>query len=143
VGTDGPEGAEGDSAQENQELVGRHYAAFASGDIDGVLAGLDPDVCIEVHDEHGKTVGEPMRGLDQARAFFEEIGESVTNTTVEIESLRVDEDRVLARLELGGTIRKTSITGTIPAVHLFTIHEGLITIIRTHRPDWRNFQPDD
>ena len=106
------------------------------------MAGLDPDVCIEVHDEHGKVTGEPMRGREAARTFFEEIREAVTGTTVEIESLRADGDRVLARVTLGGTVRKTGATGAIPAVHLFAVHDALITVIRTHRPDWRNFEAD-
>jgi uncharacterized protein len=143
VGTDGPERAEGDSAQENQRLVSRHYAAFAEGDIDGIMRGLDDAVCIEVRDEHGKFVDEPLHGADAARSFFEEIEAAVTGTTVEVESLRADNDRVLARVKIGGTIRQSGAAGTIPAIHLFTIHEGRITEIRTHRPDWRNFTPDD
>lgn len=141
MGTDGPEGAEGDSAQENQKLVGRHYAKFAKGDVDGILKALDDSVCIEVHDEHGKAVDEPIRGLEAARSFFEDIVESVTDATVEIESLRADGDRVLARVKLGGTLRDSGVAGAIAAVHLFTIHEGRITVIRTHRPDWRNPTP--
>ena len=141
MGTDGPDGAEGDSAQANQRLVGRHYAAFAKGDVDGILHGLDDAVCIEVHDEHGKAVDDPIRGLKAARSFFEDIAESVTDPTVEIESLRADGDRVLARVKLGGTLRDSGVAGAIAAVHLFTIHEGRITVIRTHRPHWRTPEP--
>jgi ketosteroid isomerase-like protein len=127
---------------DNLKTVRMHYTAFASGDIDGILSCLDENVCIEVHDEHGAEAEEPMRGRDAARSFFEGLHEALTNTTVEVESLRADGDRVLARVTLGGTLRATGITGAIPAVHLFTVHDGLITEIRTHRPNWRDFDAD-
>jgi len=135
---DGPETAEGDPAQENLKLVRLHYAAFARGDLDGVAAGLDENVSINVHDEHGKAAERPISGRAGARSFFEGINAAITNSTVEIERLRADGNRVLAQVTLGGTLRETGVTGAIPAVHLFTIHDGLITEIRTHRPDWRN-----
>ena len=134
----------GDPAPSNQKLVRLHYAAFASHDIDGIVAGLDPDIVIVVHDEHGTDTGELIVGLDAARAFFEGIAEAVTNTTVDINVLRGDGNRVLAQIAIGGTIRDTGRSGTIPAVHLFTLHDGLITEIRTHRPDWRHYgEPDE
>jgi ketosteroid isomerase-like protein len=140
VGTDGAVTAEGDSAPKNLKLVRTHYAAFASGDLDGLVDGLDPDVAINVHDEHGKAAERPIRGRADARSFFEGINAAITDSTVEIERLRGDGNRVLAQVTLGGTMRDTGITGSIPAVHLFTIHDGLITEIRTHRPDWRNYR---
>lgn len=129
-------------AHENLKLVRLHYAAYACGDVDGLIESLDPQVCLEVHDEHGRTMREPLRGLDAARGFFEDIKRALTNTTVEIESLRADGDRVLARVKLGGTVRESGVSGVIPAVHLFTIHDGLIAEIRTHRPDWRQHSAD-
>ncbi|MDX6586688.1 MAG: SnoaL-like domain [Solirubrobacterales bacterium] len=131
--------AEGDPAEQNLKLVRLHYASFAGGDLDGLVDGLDPEVAINVHDEHGKAAEQPIRGRAGARSFFEGINAAITNSTVEVERLRADGNRVLAQITLGGTLRETGITGSIPAVHLFTIHEGLITEIRTHRPDWRNY----
>lgn len=140
MGSDASEKAEGDLAERNLKLVRRHYAAFASGHLDGVVDGLDEDVAINVHDEHGKAAERPIRGRAGARTFFEGINAAITNLDVEIERLRADGNRVLAQVTLGGTMRDTEITGAIPAVHLFTIHDGLITEIRTHRPDWRNYR---
>jgi ketosteroid isomerase-like protein len=128
-----------DSAEQNLKLVRLHYAAFASGDLDGLVEGLDPEVAINVHDEHGKAAERPIRGRTGARSFFEGIDAAITHSTVEIERLRADGNRVLAQITLGGTMRETGTTGSIPAVHLFTLHEGLITEIRTHRPDWHNY----
>ena len=126
-----------DETQANLELIRRHYDSYRQGDIEGIVGGLDDDVCIEVHDERGKSAGEPLRGIEEARTFFDEIREAVTDPTVEVQSLRADGDRVLARVSLGGTLRRTGEAGAIPAVHLFTIHDGLISVIRTHRPNWR------
>ena len=137
MGTDGPEIAADDPTQENLRLVRLHYAAFARRDLDGLIDGLDPRVTITVHDEHGKPADEPVRGRDGARSFFEGIYSAITRSSVEIENLRADGNRVLAQITLGGTLRETGLTGAISAVHLFVIHDGLITAIRTHRPNWR------
>lgn len=123
---------------ENLKLVHLHYAAFGSGDVDGILARLDPGVELIVHDEHGMPE-ERIRGREEAQAFFEGIKAAVANQTVEIQEIRADGARVLATVSIGGTMRSTGMTGAIPAVHLFACHEGLITSIRTHRPDWKRY----
>ena len=71
-----PKGPRGTRHRKTRGWLRRHYAAFAKGDVDGILEGLDDSVCIEVHDEHGKVVDEPIHGLEAARSFFEDIGES-------------------------------------------------------------------
>jgi ketosteroid isomerase-like protein len=124
-------------AADNLELVRAHYDAFARGDFDTLLQGLDPEVVITIHDEHGKPEGEPIRGREGAQAFFSGIGAAVSDRTVEIEHLRANEDKVLAHVLLGGTLRKTGEPGEIRAVHLHTLYEGSICEIRTYRPDWR------
>ena len=129
-----------DPAPENLRAVRAHYAAYAAGAVEELVAGCDPGVAITVHDEHGKPVGETIRGRDGARAFFEGIYAAIAETSVEIDSLRADRDRVLAHVTLGGRTREDDISGTIPAVHLFRLADGLICEIRTHRPDWRAYR---
>jgi len=128
---------EGREVESSLKLVRQHYTAFSCGDIDGLVAGLDPGVAITVHDEHGVLYGEPIRGREAARTFFEGISAAVTHSSVEVSSLRADGNRVLAKVTIGGTLRASGRTGAIPAIHLFKIYDGLITEIRTHRPDWR------
>lgn len=130
-----------DSEARNLKLVRQHYTAFSSGDIDGIVAGLSRSVAIVVHDEHGLPE-ERIRGRNEARRFFEGIRADVTNSVVDLQEVRADGDRVLATIEIGGTLRKSGMTGAIPAVHLFTFHEGLITRIHTHRPNWRQYADD-
>lgn len=124
-------------ARDNLELVRVHYDAFARGDLDALLRGLDPEVEITLHDEHGKAEGEPIRGKDGAQEFFSGLGAEVADRTVEIEHLRADEDRVLARVQLSGTLRSSGASGAIQAVHLFRLFEGAICEIQTYRPNWR------
>ncbi len=124
-------------ARDNLELVRVHYDAFARGDFDALLRGLDPKIAITIHDEHGRPEGETIRGREGAREFFDGLDSTVAGRTVEIEHLRADEDKVLARVRLGGVLRSTGESGEIQAVHLFTLIEGLICEIRTYRPDWR------
>ena len=128
-----------DPSQANIELIRLHYAAFGNGDIEGVLGTLDPNVTIRVHDEHGRHTEDPTRGRDGARAFFQGIEAAIANPMVEVDELTADGNRVLARVHLAGTMRDTGVTGAIPAVHLFTIEDGLICEIRTHRPEWRDY----
>jgi len=139
---DGIKSRADDAAQENLRAVRVHYATFASGDIERLLEGLDRDVSIQVHDEHGVKLGEPIVGRDDARSFFEGIMAAVDDSTVEVKDLRADGDRILAHVRLGGRVKKTGASGSIAAVHLFTVADGVITGIRTHRPDWRNFEAD-
>lgn len=138
---DRPENAVDESFQENLKAVRNHYAAFASGNIDALLEGLDHGVTIRIHDEHGVRIGTPRVGRSAARTFFESIQAAVDDPTVEIRDLRVDGGRVLAKITLGGTLKGSRRTGEIQAVHLFAIDEGLITEIRTHRPNWNEYTP--
>jgi len=131
-----------DVTQDNLRAIRLHYAAFARGDVDELLAGLDPEVLIRVHDEHGVRTGEAIHGRESARAFFEGIAAAVTDSAVEIEDLRANGDRVLARVHIGGTLKESGRSGAIPAVHLFLVCDGLIAEILTHRPDWRRYEPE-
>jgi ketosteroid isomerase-like protein len=140
--TDMSGAGEEDPGPANLKLVRLHYAAFANGDIEDVLGTLDPNVTIRVHDEHGRHTQDPMRGREEARAFFHGIESAVVNPMVQVDELTSDANRVLARVHLTGTLRDTGLTGAIPAVHLFTIEDGLICEIRTHRPEWRDIDPD-
>lgn len=139
---DGLEDAGADSARENLRAVRTHYESFARGDIDAVLEGLDYGVTIRIHDEHGVRLGSPRVGRSAARSFFESIHGSVEDASVEIRDLRADGGRVLAKVTLGGTLKGSGRAGEIQAVHLFMVADGLITEIRTHRPNWNEHEPD-
>jgi ketosteroid isomerase-like protein len=124
-------------------LIRNHYAAYARGDTNALLEGLDPAVVIRVANDHGVAEGDPVRGRDGAEQFFKELSSLIVDRSVTVESLRQDRNRVLAKVRLGGTLKATGESGEIFAVHLFSVHDGLISEIRTHRPDWRRYAEGD
>jgi ketosteroid isomerase-like protein len=117
-------------------LVRRHYAAYAARDADALLATLDPDVDIRVHDERAGGA-ELFHAHEGADSFFHGIWSLITDIAVEILSLDASPGRVEASVRLSGTVRATGEAGSVPAVHFFTLADDLITRIETYRPDWR------
>jgi ketosteroid isomerase-like protein len=126
-----------DSTALDIELVRRHYAAFNHDDVDAIVATLDPDVRILGTDERGAGTLELYSGIEQARGFFAEIKEEIADNEAIVLSLDARPGRVEASVRLSGTIRATERSGSLPAVHIFTISDGLIAQIETYRPDWR------
>lgn len=118
-------------------LVRRHYDAFNRDDVPGIVATLDKDVEIIGSDERAGGARERFRGHAQATTFFREIKQLVADNDVFVLSLDAQPGRVEASLRLRGTLRATERSGSLPAVHFFTIADGLITRIETYRPDWR------
>jgi ketosteroid isomerase-like protein len=118
-------------------LVRRHYDAYNRGDIPGMLATLHPDVEIRESDERGSGQVELYRGQVGAAEFFNEIRALVTDNEARVLSLEAHPGRIDASVRLRGTLRATGRSGSIPAVHFFTLREGLIARIETFRPNWR------
>jgi ketosteroid isomerase-like protein len=119
-------------------LVRRHYDAFNRDDVAGIVATLDPDVEILGSDERAGGTPERFRGHEQATTFFQGIKELVADNDVFVLSLDARPGRVEASVRLRGTLRASERTGSLPAIHFFTIRGGLITRIETYRPDWRS-----
>lgn len=122
---------------ENISAVRRHYEAFNDGDVDRIAATLHPEIEIFGGDERAAGARERYRGIAEAREFFGEIKELVADNWVETLMLEATPQRVVASIRLHGTLRGTENPGALPAVHFFTIREGLIARIETYRPDWR------
>lgn len=119
-------------------LVRRHYDAFNRDDVAGIVATLDKDVEIVGNDERAGGAPERFRGHAQATTFFREIKELVADNDVHVLSLDARPGRVEASVRLRGTLRATDRSGSLPAIHFFTITNGLIARIETYRPDWRS-----
>jgi ketosteroid isomerase-like protein len=126
-----------DSTARDVALVRRHYDAFNRADVDAIAATLDPGIKILGTDERGAGTLELYSGIDQARAFFAEIKEEVADNHATVLSLDARPGRVEASVRLSGTIRATERSGSLPAIHIFAISDGLIAQIETYRPDWR------
>ncbi len=121
----------------NIAAVRRHYDAFNDGDLDGIAATLHDEIEVFGGDERAAGARERFRGIDEARGFFAEIKELVADNWVETLLLEATPERVVASIRLHGTLRATGERGPVPAVHFFTIRDGLIARIETYRPDWR------
>jgi ketosteroid isomerase-like protein len=120
------------------DAVRRHYEAFNRDDVDAIVATLRPDVEIVGGDERAGGAGERSHGRDEAKRFFTEIKELVADNQAEVLTLEARPGRVEASVRLRGTLRGSGESGVVPAVHFFTVTDGLIARIETYRPDWRS-----
>lgn len=121
--------------------VRRHYAAFNGSDVDEILATLHPDVEVFGGDERAGGASERYRGREEARAFFTEIKELVADNVVEVLTLEAVPERVVASVRLHGTLRSSTLSGSLPAVHFLSVRDGLVARIETYRPNWRRPGP--
>ena len=126
----------GGEDKQNVDLVRRHYEAFNRNDLDGIAATLHPEVELFSGDELGGA-GERYGGRDDVMKFFAEIKQLVADNTIEVLSMEAKADRVESSVRLRGMLRSSELTGSLPALHFFTIRDGLIARIETYRPDWR------
>jgi len=118
-------------------LVRRHYDAFNRDDVAGIVATLDPEIEIVGSDERAAGSRERFRGHSQATTFFQGIKELVADNEVRVLSLDARPGRVEASVRLRGTLKASDRSGSLPAIHFFTIANGVIARIETYRPDWR------
>ena len=118
-------------------LVRRHYAAFGDGNLVAMTATLHPEVQIFVNDERAGGQREEHRGREEALALFDEIWTLVDDHGVDLLSAKATPGRVQASIRLHGVVRATGRMGPLPAIHFFTVSDGLISRIETYRPDWR------
>ncbi len=127
----------GPTTRDAVEVVRRHYEAFNTNDLDGIVATLDPGIEIAGGDERAAGAAERRLGLDEARDFFAGIKELVADNVVEVLTLEASQSLVVASVRLHGTLRETGRSGSVPAVHFLTVRDGLIARIETYRPNWR------
>ena len=81
-------------SQENLEAAARLYALYERGDIDGMLAGMDPDLEFDVSDrlpDEGV-----LRGREAYRSFLERSFDVWAEFRVEVEELLDAGDAVVA-----------------------------------------------
>src|SRR4051812_35169990 len=111
------------STQDNIKTVQAGYAAFGSGDIDGLLKLMSPDVDWQgivgagTHVAgHGK-----RRGPAQVGKFFQEIGASVNFQQFEPREFLADGDKVVALGHYSGTVTPTGRGFDEDFVMVFTV----------------------
>jgi ketosteroid isomerase-like protein len=118
------------SEQANTALVQSLYAAFKSGDIQTILAHVDP------HAEwvdHGPSEVPYLGDFTGRMAdFFKAIGESTTDGNVVIDRYIASGDVVVTEGRYLATVRKTGAKIVEPIVHIFTVQAGKVT-------SWRGY----
>jgi ketosteroid isomerase-like protein len=103
------------------EIVRRSYAAFARGDLDGVLGDMDP--AIEWHQAQGLPHGGLYRGLDEVRAnIFDPLGDQWWDDFSAVPDEFLDAgDQVVVVGRYRGVGKQTRKQLDVPFVHIWTL----------------------
>lgn len=106
------------------EIVERAYAAFADGDLDGVLADLHPD--IEWQQAQGLPHGGVYRGVDEVRRnVFEPLDAEWWSEFAADPSEFLDAgDEVVVLGRYRGVAKGTGKLLDVPFVHVWTMRDG-------------------
>lgn len=112
------------------DIVSRSYDAFARGDLDAVLADLDP--AIEWQQAQGLPHGGVYHGVDAVRRnIFEPLGESWWDEfAADPHELIADGDRVVVLGRYRGVAKGTGKCLDVPFVHVWTIRDGRAVLFR-------------
>ena len=114
----------------NATIVEAAYAAFARGDIAGVLALLDDDV--EWSSPATLPQGGHFHGKDGVGQFFQSIGASWSALALDVESVsEVGASQVIGVVRADGARPDWGPSG-YGAVHVFTIRDGKIVRFREY-----------
>lgn len=114
----------------NLEIVRRSYEAFERGDLDAVLADLDPE--IEWHQAQGLPHGGLYRGRSEVRRnIFEPLdAEWWSEFTAVPDELLDAGDQVVALGRYRGTAKGTGKRLDVPFVHVWTLQNERATRFR-------------
>lgn len=114
------------SEQRNIGIVQQAYAAFGRGDIEGLVALLDPQVSWRTPGPPDLPTAGTRRGADAVREFFGILLNTFEITNFEPSHFLAQDDKVVV---LGTSLERVKATGTaldFRWVHVFTIRDGKI-----------------
>jgi ketosteroid isomerase-like protein len=114
----------------NLEIVQRSYASFSRGDLDAVLADLDP--AIEWHQAQGLPHGGLYHGVDEVRRnIFEPLeAEWWSEFTADPDEFLDAGDQVVVLGRYRGTAQGSGKALDLPFVHVWTLREARATRFR-------------
>ena len=120
-----------DTAQANLAVVERLYAAYARGDMEGVLADIADDVdwAAEAASTTVPWYG-PRRGKQEVPSFFEAIASSVDISAFDILGLASNDTNVVATLHWTFTVKATGKTASMYMQHWWRFAGGKIVFFR-------------
>ncbi len=109
-------------SQENIEVVSKIYDAFARGDIDSVLAQVDPEIEFDLSD---RLPDEGVhRGREDYRQFLERTFELWADFHVEVEDLLDAGDATVALIHTTATGRISGIEIDERVAHVFWLRDA-------------------
>src|ERR671935_3265758 len=114
---------------EDIERILRGYAAWNSGDLEGVLEFIREDV--EVRPVLGDVVAaDVFHGHDGIRHWYETIHSSLEDFRAEVEDVReVGDGRYVVLLHFAGKGVASGADVTLDAAHVMTLEEGMVVAI--------------
>ena len=114
----------------NLEIVQRSYASFSRGDLDAVLADLDP--AIEWHQAQGLPHGGLYHGVDEVRRnIFEPLEAGWwSEFTADPDEFLDAGDQVVVLGRYRGTAQGSGKALDVPFVHVWTLREARATRFR-------------
>ena len=114
------------SEQENVDVVRKGYEAFGRGDINGLLAQLDPDV-------EWRTPGPPdlptagqRRGHDAVQEFFQTLSGLLETLRFEPKQFVAQGDMVIVIGDDTSRVRASGTTLEVRFAHVFTVRDGKV-----------------
>lgn len=112
----------------NVDAVSRLYAAFATGDVPSVLAGLDAQVEWREAENFPYADGNPYIGPDAVvQGVFARIGEDWDGFSLKLEQvLAVEGDRVLATGRYQARRKGSAAVLDAQFAHLWSLRDGIV-----------------
>ena len=118
-------------SKENVEIVCAGYDAFNRGDIEAIVATLDP--AIEWWPATDEPTTEPYRGYDGYRSLVGEIREYVPDLQAEIQEAFAVGDQVVTCLRFWGRGRDSGVPVEIRETNVARFRDGKIIEVREYR----------
>ena len=117
-------------SQENVEAIGRHWEAFARGDLDGFFADAADD--IEFEEDPAFPEAGTYRGRDEITRYLASFQEQMADHRFEVEELRDLGDRVLALLHETARGTSSGIDVDQHPAFLYEFRDGAIVRVRAY-----------
>src|ERR1700682_337019 len=112
------------SEHANTAVIQKTYAAFNIGDIQGVLANLDPNANWVNYGPAAVPYFGDFTG--RIEDFFTAIGQTDVGGNVSIDRYIASADTVVSQGHYTATVRSTGMKFDEPIVHVFTLRDGKI-----------------
>jgi uncharacterized protein len=117
-------------SRENVEIIAAGVRAYNDGDLDALLAVLDPEA--ELVPVRSLLEGSSYRGHEGVRRLLAEMGEEWSQFEIHPDAYREAGDRVLLLAHFHMRGRAIGMEASTPAAWVFECREGMITRMRAY-----------